>query len=419
MEKRLLLLGFGAMISFFASTVYAQEIAEEEVESPLSITLSGEIDASVRNYTGTRFDTENGPENENSALARIPSMDLYMEYNFAPKWLATADVEFISGCGIQVDEISLSYDFNPSFGLKAGLFTLPIGYCNNGHSYLDYFMTGDPEGEYDMIPCPFSETGIAAYGELMYNISYQVSLTTAVNPFMFSSTNWIQGATQGFFSDEANFSSPAITATVNYDGIKNLHLGAGIYFTPNSAKNMSLYSLYKDFCIYQTGKKYSLPVTLWFAEAEYAHRYFTARASYLQGNLGNAQCFSDFINFLPEDVAEEYEIDYEGDVIGKQIISYMGEIGLNLKECFYPETNGPVLTPFVHYECYDSQHKVSPNQMEDRNPASKVRMWSVGMNWKPIENIAVKCNYTNRKLGSGGLNSMNEINLGIAYSVDF
>ena len=391
---------------------------EEEDESPLTFTISGEIDASSRNYTGTRFDTPSGAENENSIITKIPSFDMYLEYNFAPRWTAVADVEYVSGSSIQVDEISMSYEFNPSFFLKGGLFVLPVGYCNSGLSYMDYYTNGDPEGEYDLIPCPMSEIGLAAYGEFLYGISYHASITTGFNPLNFSATNWSMCATQGFFKDETYLSSPAFTVAMGYEGIPGLNLKAGVYFTPDASRNTGIYSTYKDFCKLQTGKTYKIPVTIWFANAQYTHKYFTARASYLQGNIGNSQCISDFNDFLINTGLGDDEMEYTGGIIGKQAISYMGEVGLNLKNCLYPGTDGPELTPFVHYECYDPQHQVDPAKQDLREPASKVRLWSFGLHWKTSDNIAIKCNYTTRKIGSGDMNNMNDINLGLAYSFD-
>ncbi|MCQ2076053.1 MAG: hypothetical protein MJZ20_03325 [Bacteroidaceae bacterium] len=383
-------------------------------ESNLSLVLSGEVDASICNYTGSRFDSNIGPAQENSATGEIPSFDIALEYEFAPKWSVYAETEFVSGCGIQVDEISLSYKFHPSLSIKGGVLALPIGHCNNGYSYKDYFTTGDPEGEFSIIPCPFVETGIGIFGDLKYDLSYELDITTGLNPMSFTAHNFIQDATQGFKTNQTSIYSPGISGRITWAGIKGLRISAGGYYSANTAHNMPIFLDYRNFCLNTYYREFKVPATLLFADAEYTNNYFTIRGSYLHSFLENTIPIADFFNSL--DVRPE-GLKYDGGLIGKQAVSYMGEFGFNIKKCFYPNTNGPVLIPFVHYECYNPQHSVAKNTSEEAHPCSKVQALSFGMNWCPLDDITVKFNYTTRKLGDGGMNSMNDFNIGLAYEL--
>lgn len=392
-------------------------INEGTDERRLSLSLSGEVDASVTNYTGSRFDTPNGPITDNSAIGKIPGFDIAMEYNFSPRWIAVADVEFVSGSGIQVNEISISHEFTPSFIIKGGMFMLPIGHCNSGYGYTDYFTTGDPEGEFSLIPCPFTETGIAFLGEFGHGFNYHASITTGINPLSVSPDRWLKTASQGFSQDEASLSSPAFSLHLDNRHFNGLRLGLGAYFCPDIARNMPYHADFKKFTIEKTGHTYSVPVALWFADAEYKNDYLTARASYLQGHMNNSSNLADFFNTCVENAIYD-ALEYQPGTIGKDVISYMGEIGVNIRNCFFHDKkNWPDLMPFVHYECYDPQMKVDDETIYLRKDCSKVQAWSFGMNWKPIDEIAVKFNYTTRRLGHGGMNSMNEFNLGMAYNV--
>lgn len=390
---------------------------EKTEDSKLTLILSGEVDASVRNYTGSRFDTPNGPVSDNSAIGRIPSFDIALNYNFSPRWTAVAELEFVSGCGIQVDEMSISHEFNPSFIIKGGMFMLPIGHCNAGYKYSEYLTTGDPEGEYSLIPCPFTETGISVLGEFEHGISYQASITTGINPLSVSPNRWLKTASQGFSQDETSFSAPALSARLDNKHFKGLRFGLGGYFCPDIARNMHYYNSFKEFTIGKTGHTYSVPVALWFADAEYKNDYFIARASYLQGHMNNSSSLADYFNTCIENAVYD-DLDYEPGTIGKDIISYMGEIGFNIRNCLYPDKkNWPDLMPFVHYECYDPQMKVAEETTSLREECSKVQAWSFGMNWKPINEIVLKFNYTTRRLGHGTTGNMKELNLGMAYDV--
>ncbi len=412
------------MFSAFACVAMPQTennvlpIYEEPEDDRFSLTLSGEMDLSAKNYSGTRFDTPQGPSYEKSVVGKIPGFDIAMKYNFAPYWTANADVEFVSGQGIQVDEISLSYEFNPSFIIKSGIFMLPIGHCNAGYAYTDYFTTGDPEGEFSLIPCPFTEAGVSFLGEFEYGISYHASITTGLNPLSMSPTGWIQTASQGFKQSEPFISSPGLAVRLDNNYFKGLRFGFGGYLCHDVARNMTYYNDFKEFTTEKTGKTYSTPVMLWFADAEYSNDYFTARASYLQGHMANSSSLSDFFNASVINKAYD-DLDYEPGTLGKDVISYMGEIGFNLKSCFYPnKKNWPDIIPFAHYECYDPQMKVADDMSQLKEEYSKVRAWSFGLNCKPIDEIVIKLNFTTRRIDHEGMSRMKDINLGLAYSLD-
>lgn len=415
-----LLLVFSVFNVFNAQSVFAQEEEKEtEKETGLTVGILGEVDASIRNHNGDRFTDYN----HSVSMARIPSFDIWAEYKLNKKWSLNAEVEFISETGIQVDEISISHHVLPQLSLKGGMFMLPVGHCNSGHGYIDYLTTGDPEGEYALIPCPYIETGLAATGEFDCGINYFASITTGMKASNASPYKWMYAATQGFFSEEANFNSPAYTFKLGYDGIEGLSLNAGIYYCGDIARNMSYYNEYSEFCAEEGYHAKKSPIKIWFAEAKYDHDYFTARASYLQGHMGGTKALSSFLcDYTFEDDDEEFELT-EGRTLAKGVVNYMGEVGLNLKNCFYPESKGPDLMPFVHYEYYDSQHEFESrfDDGSDILPQSKVNAWTFGCNWRPNDNIVVKANYTTRKIGGKNDNfpRMNELNLGIAYDFEF
>ena len=392
------------LLSFFlgGNVVFAQqEQSNNEEEKSLSIGVCGEVNASMRNYTGDRFDYSD----KSSAVAQIPCFDVYMEYQFNPRWTLNAEAEFVSGCGIQLDEISLTRKLFPALNIKGGLLQLPIGHANSGYGYTDYFTTGDPEGEYAFLYGPMAEVGLALLGELNCGLDYHLSLTTGMNGAYASPYYWMQGATQGFFNDDLYLSSPALTFKLGYTGIDGLSVNAGIYHCSNIAKNSASFLDYEATADYK-----KVPTTIWFADGAYEHDYFTIRGSYLQGHLGGSSQYSAFLNTLDEEETECSE-----GTLAKGVITYMGELGLNLKNCFYPESNGPDLIPFVHYEYYNSQHELDG---DDVIAGSKVNLWSFGCNWKANDNIAVKLNYTTRKIDDGAQKNMNEFNIGVAYDFE-
>lgn len=407
MKRYLILLGFlAACVGVFAQN--------DKNEKKFSLSANGEIDASFRNYTGTRFLTEKGVDDESSVATRVPGICFAAEYKITPKWIAASEAEYISGAGVQLDMFSITHVVSPAFNVTAGLFQLPIGHCNSDYGYIDYFHTGDPEGEYALIPCPITETGIALSGEFGCGLSYHASVTTGMNAQMFNTSGWTSSAPQAFNFDESSFDSPAYTLRLGYSGLKNVKVSTGVYYSANTADNMNIKKEYNEFCIDSYKEKKKIPLTIWYADAQYKNDYVTVRGSYMQGNMGNSGYLSNYFANLLQSGTDE-ELQYDGGVIGRGAISVMGEVGINLKNCFYSGTKGPELYPFFHYEHYDSQAKPADMVGVESDPRGKVDMWSLGINWKPIEEVVVKANYTNRKIGSGDMNSANEFNLAVAY----
>ena len=404
------------MALLVSTGAFAQDAEGNNQEpSKFSLIAKGEIDASFKNYTGNRFMTEKGVYDESSVTTRVPGISFEAEYKITSKWIVNSEAEYISGAGVQLDKFSITHAVNPAFNVTAGLLPLPIGHCNSEYGYIDYFHTGDPEGEYALIPCPMTETGVALSGKFNCGLSYHASITTGMDAKMFNTMGWTVFAPQAFNFSESNFDSPAYTFRLGYEGLTNFKMSAGVYYCANTAENMTLKKDYKEFCTNNYNGQKKVPLTIWYAEAQYMNDYVTLRGTYLQGNMGNSGYLSNYFNYLLQNDTDE-ELQYDEGVVGRGVVSVMGEVGLNLKNCFYADTKGPELYPFVHYEHYDSQAKAADMAGVVRDPRGKVDMWSFGVNWKPINEVAVKCNYTTRKIGDGDMNSANELNLAVAYN---
>lgn len=372
----------------------------------------GEFGGSARNYTGNRFSTDNGAESDNSAAFTVPAIGFRLGYKVNPYISIASEVEYLSNSGIQLDKLTLDYAFCPEFHISGGIFTLPIGYGNTDHRFTDYFTTGRPEGECAIMPCPLTECGVSLSGKFHFGLDYQLSLSTGVNASKFTATEFVKGANQGFFSKEGNLNSPAASLRLGYSGVEGLKVGAGIYYSPNTARNMATYTSFKSF--FNPERK--VPLTIYYADLEYIHQWFTIRGSFLEGNMGNSYFLTNYFSELIKDSIAG-DIKYDGGNIAKLARTYMGEIGINVKNILYPETDGPDIIPFFHYEYYNSQEKGQASSVK-MDPRGKVRMMSFGVNWRPTDGVMLKCNYTTRKIGDGpsaGLLNMNEINLGLAY----
>jgi hypothetical protein len=45
----------------------------------------------------------------------------------------------------------------------------------------------------------------------------------------------------------------------------------------------------------------------------------------------------------------------------------------------------------------------------------KTQMWVAGLNYRPLPNLVIKADYTNRRIGNGQYKSENEFAIGVAF----
>lgn len=385
--------------------------AQEEEDYKLKIYSNGEFVSSFNNYTGDRFCTEDHKSN----TIWVPGILLGAEYRITPKWTAALEGEYITDYGMMLDEFSLTHHVHPAFNIKAGVFGLPFGHHNTDYGYMDYFTAGDPEGDCALFSSPNTEMGVSLLGEFDCGLSYQASITSGMAADMITPLYFFYNAHQGFKEGSANFTSPAYSLRLGYNGIKHLQLGAGVYYCNNIADNVTIDHVTWDKF---TG---GAPVFLWYADAQFKNDYITARTSFMSGNIQKTTELSYLIN----------ECSWEGDngYLAKQAMSFMGEIGWNLKNTFYPETKGPELMPYAHFEYYDTQKKgdkadfsiegIAPETV--MNPRGQVNLWSFGLNYLPNENIKIKAGYMMRHVGGDkdlGKKNLNSLDIAISYDFD-
>lgn len=87
-------------------------------------------------------------------------------------------------------------------------------------------------------------------------------MSAGLNACGFDRNNWVQGGKQGIF-EEDNFTSPAYTLRLNYNGVPGLRVGASFYYCANTAANSDKlveYSFRAPLRIYTVDAQYK---TVW------------------------------------------------------------------------------------------------------------------------------------------------------------
>ncbi|MBQ0021273.1 MAG: hypothetical protein KBT39_12235 [Bacteroidales bacterium] len=388
----------------------------------------GEMVASFKNYGINRFNgTAMGNSSTHRATVAIPRFVVAGDYKFNAHWSLGVEVEFeAGGTGsaielentengeyetevekggeVALEQFHISYRPNSHFTLRAGHMIVPVGLTNSHHEPILFFGTVRPEGETTLLPSTWHETGLSISGQLgrrWTSFDYEAMVVSGLNPNGFDRNTWVGSGRQGIFEAD-NFTSPGYAARIQYKGIPGLRLGASVYYCHNAGSNADKPQTYN----------FKIPVTLWSVDAQYQHRYFTARGNILSGNVGNSSQLSAKNSRLSN--LSPYS---RTAPIAQRGVSYGMEAGVRLKN-FTHNHRMPDIIPFARYEYYNPQQKVVVDKYSSTpaDPRLKTSMWVAGINYRPLPYLVVKADYTTRRIADGKCNNENEFAIGVAFT---
>lgn len=407
----------------------AQEQADTADYNKFRFGGYGEIVAAFKDYGINRFQA-GGATREHRNTISIPRFVAAFDYKFNSKWILGAEIEFESGGTgvayeldnkengeyeaevekggeVAIEQFHITRLMIPGFNVRVGHVVLPVGLTNAHHEPINFFGAVRPESETTLLPSTWHETGIEFFGSFGRNFArfnYQAMITAGQNANGFDRDNWISGGKQGFFEND-NFTSPAYIGRIDWVGVPGLRTGVSLYYCRDTGANADKPQNYSSY-----GR---IPLTIFTWDARYAHRYLTARASVVYGNLGNSAAVNDRNGRLPG--ASPYS---RLTPVGKNALAYGAEVGFNLA-AISGVKKFPVIYPFARYEYYNPQQSVAkPYTSDDRLQVSK---WTAGLNWFALPNLVVKADYctrqigTSRVFGKGRYTSENEFSIGVAY----
>lgn len=394
----------------------------------------GEMLATWKDYGLNRWALPYGNTRLHRSTVAVPRMTLAGDYKLNDKWVLGIEVEFeAGGTGVAYEIESGSSSENGEYeteiekggevaleqfhvtrlickelNVRVGHMVVPVGLTNAHHEPIHFFGTSRPEGETTLLPSTWHETGVEVFGEVgkgRCRFDYEAMVVAGANANGFDRYNWVTNGKQGFF-EEDNFTCPAWVLRLNYRGVKGLRVGGSFYYCSDVGKNADQLVTYKGI-----GR---IPLRIVSLDAQYANRYVTARANWLQGWLAHATELSRANKRLL--AGSFYD---RTEVVAKRVLTYSVEAGLNVRALFPSCTTMPDVVPFVHYTYYNPQEEGDGDVVMDER--CRVSMWRMGVNWKPLPNLVVKADYSTRQIGTHKpfgtepYNSENEFAVGVAY----
>ena len=406
-----------------ACTLSAQVMPEQK--SRLTVGGYGEITFS-RNFYSDNVYRYSHPADYKSdpghARFDVPHAVIFLGYDFGRGWTMQTEIEFEhggtgtavekeyteageweseieKGGEVALEQLWLQKSFAPQFNVRIGHIVVPVGGLNNAHEPLNFFTVFRPEGESTILPSTWHDTGLSLWGEAG-KWRYEALVVAGLDAFMYDRDNFIKhGAGTPYEFKVAN--NLGFAARVDNFSVKDLRLSLSGFYGQgmhNSYPNDMWNTRYAGI------KGHTAVGAFDFA---YTGRHLTVRGNADFGYVSDAQVISTVKRNLTSNNAP-----YKKTPVGSAACAFGLEAGYDFLHLFARggETEQQLYL-FGRYEYYDSY---IPAADQPDYPYTDRHRMAVGLNWLPIPEIAVKCEYSHRFLKSQ-YNDEPSISLGIVY----
>lgn len=330
---------------------------------------------------------------KNSDNADFERLVLYAGYKFTDNILFNSEIEFEHGTAgdnkngeVSVEFAALDFFIDPLANVRAGMVLMPMGFINQIHEPPFYFGNNRPEVERRIIPTTWREVGGGLFGELAPGLTYTAYAVNGMDAKDFTSNGIRDGRQSG---SKALAEDLAFVGRMDYtpDALPGVTVGGSAYLG-DSGQGQS----YK-------GVEADAFTQLYEAHLQWKYRGLEFRTLGSFGHIDDADILSAA----------------KGQTIGSQNYGWYTEAGYDILPHIFPETT-QYLAPFFRYEQMDTLAKVPTGRVDD--PSKNIRIFQVGLNYKPIPNVVIKADYRNfmQQAGTSVNNTLpDDFNLGLGF----
>ena len=335
------------------------------------LSIGGYGEMLYQGFDSTRDDgTASGKTNQLDFVRAIT----YFGYKFNDHWLFNSEIEFehattdVEG-SVSVEFAYVDYLWKEKLNARAGLLLVPMGFINELHEPTTFLGAKRPDTERAIIPSTWRENGLGIFGNVG-DFTYRSYLLNGLKGSGFSSSG-LRGGRQKGSKAEAN--DLAWVGRLDYTGMPGLLAGVSAYFGDSGQ------SLERP-----GGGSLGLTTTLFEGHVEWRWKGFEARALFAHANL--------------DDVAELNQVlGFTGNSsVGEELEGYYLQLGYDVMA---KRGGNHSLIPYVRYEEMDTQARVPTGF--SRNPARDTESLTLGLAFKPIDELVIKADYQDYDNGAG------------------
>lgn len=405
-------------IVFIASSSFGQEKREKTKHNKLQFNGYGEILYRSFDFGANPLASTKGSIKENRAIIDIPRFILGMDYDFGSGFTLSTEIEYEhggtgstieyeydemgeyeteveKGGEVVIEQFHLTKRFSSALSVRAGHIILGFGQINQHHLPTEYFTSVRPEAESSILPSTWHETGIEIFGQLN-DWRYRFQLVNGLDANAYSSREWIKPGRQTKF-ELINATSMAYLARLEYAGINGLVLSSSYYYGPKTCKNVQKPSIMKGI---------DGDVSLFSLTGRYNNRGFISRFDFMTGKL------SDSGEITARNRRLSKHAQYSRTPVAAGAIAYGIELGYDVLR--FVDNSKSKLYPFFRYDFYNSMDKVQGGVFADARLEKTV--YTLGINWMMHKSIALKADYSMRKIDGGNYNDENTFGLALVFN---
>lgn len=349
----------------------------------------------------------------------IPHVVFFVGYDFGKGWSMNSEIEFEHGgteSAVEIEEEEtgeyeseverggevaleqfwIQKSFNNMFNIRAGHIVVPVGMTNQYHLPTEFFTVYRPEGESTILPCTWHETGISIWGK-NDKWRYEAQFIAGLDADRFGSQNWIQGGAGTPYEFKLATCYAGVIRVDNYM-IHGLRVGISGY-AGTSASNSLKPDAYSDF---------KGVVAIGTIDFEYNSSNLIVRGCFDYGHLTDSREIT-VANINSRADSPSPKTPVASDALCGGIEAGYDFFSLNNK---LKQRNQKMFL-FCRYDYYDSMF-MTENGIIDNECWGRHKV-TAGINYKPMDEIVIKAEYSNR-LFKSQYNNEPTVSLGVAYS---
>ena len=316
---------------------------------------------SVGGYGELRYqDFDSGESAELDLLRAV----LYVGYKWDDRWLFNSEIEYEhAGEEVSLEFAYLDYLWRPRANFRAGLLLVPMGFINELHEPTVFLGANRPELERRILPTTWRKNGFGLFGDFG-SFTYRTYIVNGFDASGFSAGGLRGGRQEG---SEAKAEDFAWVGRLDYQGRPGLLVGGSAYFG-NSGQDLETAG----------GGGIDVGTRILEGHAEWRWRGLELRALGVQAELDDVAALNRALGLTG------------GGSVGETLKGYYLQLGYDV---FAGRGAGKALIPYARWEAFNTQDAVPAGF--GANPANDVETLTLGLAFKPIEQLILKSDFQN------------------------
>ncbi len=293
---------------------------------------------------------------------------------------------------VELEQAYIDLRVSEPLNFRAGLMLMPIGFLNETHDPDAFYGVERPDVEKNIIPTTWWEAGAGIFGEVAEGLSYKLYMVSTPN-----AANFKADGSSGIRSGRQKVAKAVaedfgVTGRLEYSAILGLKVGVSYFGGHTSQGDDSMGSA---------------KVEIKEADFQFSKSFFDLKGLYAEVELGDA----DKVNAFLCDVICDGTDD---GTLGDKMTGAYVEAAVRLFSLMDLDTDQE-LTVFVRHSEYNTHDSVTGFTA---NPAYDIEIHTIGLDYKPHDNVVFKVDFQNRDNASKDPadKATDQINIGMGYS---